>query len=148
MDANKVVTATFTLDLGAWTQLEFSAAELADPALSGAAADPDGDGLANWREWLRGSDPGNNADRGQAPPHREGRWLVLTYSRMETFPAGHGVRCEASTDLADWTLQLDERIIGSTNGIETIEARIDTSTLPKAFLRMADIRPADSGPSD
>lgn len=148
MDANKVVSALFTLDQASWAQIHFPPGDLADPLASAPDADPDGDGLANWREWLRGSNPGDNADRGLSTPRREGPWWVLTYSRMETFAAGHGVRCEASADLAAWTLPLDERIIGTSNGIETIEARIDTKGRPKAFMRLTEFRPSSGSAPD
>jgi hypothetical protein len=40
-----------------WQQAHFSAAELADTAVSGDTADPDADGLANLIEYALGSDP-------------------------------------------------------------------------------------------
>ena len=142
MDANKVVTARFSLGLNDWKNQHFSASQLINPAISGDAADADGDGLQNWREWLRGSDPQNRASRGQGEMRREGDWVVITYDRLENMPTGHAVRASASTDLADWSLPLDERVIGSANGVETIEARIDVSGMAGVFLRIGDTRTA------
>jgi len=44
-----------------WAAEHFTAEELADPSISGEEADPDGDGLTNWQEFLAGTDP-NSAD--------------------------------------------------------------------------------------
>jgi hypothetical protein len=141
MDSNKVVTARFSLPFDAWQALVFPPAELADPAISGPAADADGDDLENWREWLRGSHPKDRASRGQGPLRREGNWLAMTYTRLENMPAGHAVRAAASADLATWNLPVEERVIGSTNGVETIEARVNATGLPMLFLRTTDTRP-------
>ena len=43
--------------LESWKARFFSAVELADPALGGDAADPDGDGETNFQEYLSGTDP-------------------------------------------------------------------------------------------
>lgn len=48
-----VATATFA----AWQSVRFSRAQLANPGLSGPAADPDGDGYGNLAEYALGSDP-------------------------------------------------------------------------------------------
>ena len=141
MNTNKVLTARFSLGLNDWKNQHFNAAQLANPAISGDAADTDGDGLENWREWLRGSNPQNRASRGQGEMRREGNWIVVTYSRLENLPAGHAVRASASTDLANWTVPLEERVIGSANGVETIEARADISGMPEVFFRIGDTRP-------
>jgi hypothetical protein len=141
MDSNKVVTARFLLTLDAWQGLHFSTAELADPSISGPDADADGDGIENWREWLRGSDPLDRDSRGQSPPRREGDWLVMTYSRLENLPSGHGVRAGASRDLNDWLVPLDERVVDAADGVETIEVRVDMTGRPRVFLRLGDMRP-------
>lgn len=141
MDSNKVVTARFSLDLDAWRNLHFTAAELEDASISGPDADPDGNGLENWREWLRGSDPKNPNSRGQGEMRREGDWIVMTYTRLETMPPGHSVRASGSFDLDDWTPPLNERVLDSIDGVETIEARLNVSQAPKAFMRIGDTRP-------
>lgn len=48
-----------------WSASHFSAAELNDPAISGDAADPDGDGLSNLAEFALCLNP-RSSDRGQA----------------------------------------------------------------------------------
>lgn len=140
MNSNKVVTARFSLGLTDWKNQHFNASQLTNPAISGDTADADGDGLENWREWLRGSDPQNRASRGQGEMRREGNWIVMTYTRLENLPTGHAVRASASTDLANWSVPIDERVIDSANGVETIEARIDVSGLTTVFLRVGDSR--------
>lgn len=141
MDSNKVVAARFSLGLDEWKNQMFSAAELADSSVSGAEADADGDGLETWREWLRGSDPKNRDSRGQSTMRREGNWLVMTYTRLENMPSGHAVRASASSDLSNWSVPIDERVVGSANGVETIEARVDVTGMPNVFLRTGDTRP-------
>jgi hypothetical protein len=142
MNSNKVVTARFELAYDSWQGLHFSTAQLADPSISGPDADADGDGLENWREWLRGSDPTDPSSRGQGEMRREGSWLVMTYTRLENMPAGHAVRASASSDLSNWSVPIDERVLGSANGVETIEARVDVTGLPNLFLRTGDTRHA------
>ena len=44
---------------GAWKALHFNAVELADPAISGDHADPDGDDFTNQSEYVAGTDPRN-----------------------------------------------------------------------------------------
>lgn len=141
MDFNKVVTARFSLTFEAWQTLHFRTAELANPSISGYNVDADGDGFENWREWLRGSDPHKRGSLGQSQPRLIGNWLVMTYSRLENPPSGHGVRASASQDLRSWLLPFDERVIDSADGVETIEARVNMTGRPRVFFRLSDMRP-------
>jgi hypothetical protein len=48
---------TFATEFSAWARSHFSAAERADPAISGPHADPDGDGRDNWNEFAFATHP-------------------------------------------------------------------------------------------
>lgn len=141
MNSNKVVTARFALSLDAWKDRVFTAAERANPAISGDRADADGDGLENWREWLRGSDPKKGANHGQGALRREGAWMVMNYTRLEGMPSGHSVHASASVDLVNWSVPLEERIVDSADGVETVEVRVDVTARPRIFFRIVDTRP-------
>ena len=141
MNSSKIVTARFAFGLDAWKTQKFSAAERVNPDVSSDEADADGDGLENWREWLRGSNPKDRGDRGQGSVRREGNWIVINYTRMENLPAGHEVHGNASFDLVSWAVPVDERVVGSADGVETIEARVDVTGMPRGFLRISESRP-------
>jgi CotH protein/chitobiase/beta-hexosaminidase-like protein/lamin tail-like protein/K319-like protein/Fn3 domain-containing protein len=51
------VTVTVTNGIASWKAQYFTAAELANPAISGDAADPDGDGYTNLQEYVAGTNP-------------------------------------------------------------------------------------------
>jgi subtilisin family serine protease len=146
MDQSKSVGARFLLPLESWGASVFSESDLADPLISGPGADPDADGIENWREWLHGSDPKDRASTGVSPVERDENWLIFTYSRMAVMPDGYSTDGLASTDLADWNLPLMERVIGSADGIDVIEARLNATGHPKAFITVRDVQPSSSGP--
>ena len=58
LSASDDVTVTVTgQNLSAWKSSRFSAVELANPAVSGDGADPDGDTQTNLEEYIAGTDP-------------------------------------------------------------------------------------------
>lgn len=93
-----------------WRWLHFTAAELADPAVSGPGADPDGDQLKNLLELALGGDP-----RVASPALRPagslqvlevggqaGNYLTVTFTRRLGLPGVTAV-AEFSSDLVDWS---------------------------------------------
>jgi hypothetical protein len=142
MNADKAVTARFTMTLEEWNSRSFTVAERPNPDIAGHDTDPDADGIPNWREWLLGSDPKDAASTGHAPPLLERGIYTFSYTRMEAMPTGHAVRGVASANLRDWSLPLTERVIARTDGIETIEASFDSSGQPKAFFSITTEQPA------
>jgi len=57
------VLVTVTNGIATWKAQYFTAAELANPAISGDAADPDGDGHTNLQEYVAGTKPRDPASR-------------------------------------------------------------------------------------
>lgn len=83
-----------------WQQLSFTTEELADPQVSGIAADPDGDGLSNGFEYFIGGDP-----LVASPSHLN---LILDPLGRETLAVARSSSADLeailmeSTDLTDW----------------------------------------------
>jgi hypothetical protein len=91
-----------------WKQRRFGGAQLADGAISGDHADPDGDGRSNFVEFLLNSDPlaysGAEADL-------QGQHLQMTYTRSKD-AVSWIFEPQYSTNLVDW--------LSGTNWIEPI----------------------------
>jgi hypothetical protein len=136
MNEPKVITAHFILPVATWKSRHFSSAQLADAAISGDNQDPDGDGLKNWQEYLHSSHPLDSRSRGMSPVTMEGGMLRCLYTRNTGDVNGGTVFSQASRDLTQWNAPgLQERIISTVEGVETIEVRFP-STAPRGFLRM------------
>jgi hypothetical protein len=128
-----------SLGFEAWRQAEFTVAELADPLISGAEADPDLDGLKNFLEYALGlppkvSTPGTH----EALPKLEksaGGW-TMTFMRPEnrvgevTYSLFY-----ATTDLSNWLpLNVPEQIESEDAGIQTVKfTDPDISSLMKFY---------------
>jgi hypothetical protein len=143
METSKAVVANFTMTRENWTASCFRIEERANLSLSGTDADPDADGMPNWREWLQASDPKSALSRGQTPTSFDGSDCLFTYTRMECMPDGYSVSSVASDDLSHWSLPITERVIERTDGIETIEVRLDTTDRPQAFFSVTAQRPSN-----
>lgn len=111
----------------AWQTANFSAAQLADPAISGALADPDRDGLLNLIEAHFGSAPLSSG----APPwsaQRSGTSFLLTWPEVAVSP-GTTATPQWSPDLQTW--------LASGESAPGIAARTITVTTPVVRQRQA-----------
>lgn len=85
---------------GAWRGEHFTPEELAQSEVSGADADPEGDGAPNLLEFFHGLDPKAREDA-RPPLQLAGTW-DLSWERHPQSRSLY-VRVERSTDLKDWT---------------------------------------------
>ena len=125
-----------------WRLLHFTAVELANPAIAGAASDPDGDGRSNWLEYTTDSDP-KLADAFTAPwtsLDTAGR-LTLTFPRWKQF-AGYLYIPQVSSDLSRWKSgPLHIASVGLTfrdtqSDFVTVRDQLSTVTGGKRFIRL------------
>jgi hypothetical protein len=99
-------SAPWTDELAAWQAAHFTAAQLADPRLSGDDQDPDHDGLPNLLEYACGLDPwvrdAQNAIRHYSVGEATDRYLALEFPAWES-STGVSVWAEHSADLRTWS---------------------------------------------
>jgi hypothetical protein len=143
-DKNSIVlTVNGTITTFAeWQQSRFTIDEQNDPAISGATADPDGDGLSNRLEYFFGTEP-------KAPGSRAGTHSSIVSENGQrffrlTFPRAQGMidasfTIERNTTLANasgWAT-VAHQIVSSTpgNGVELITVKVlqAIGTTPEFF---------------
>jgi len=124
-----------------WRASHFDAAQLADAAISGDTADPDGDGLPNLLEYALGTAPlvathevPLALDRTSSPPHA----LSLTFHRIAS--AGIRYEVEASSDLSGWTTIWSSSGAQNIEGPVTVVDTVDLARAPRRFLRLRVVR--------
>lgn len=95
------------MNFTAWQNWTFGTNDLADPAISGPAADPDGDGWSNFAEFALGMHPEDktilpNLIRGDLKDIEGANYLGIEF---ETWPGALGVQftMEVSQNLTTWT---------------------------------------------
>ncbi len=96
---------------GAWKRARFTAAQLANAAVSGDAVDPDGDGRPNRLEYLLNTNPLVAEAAGEAtttvawlpPAGASGTARLALSHRRQRYATDLVVSYEASTDCVTWT---------------------------------------------
>ena len=135
MDANKSVQAIFILPYASWITEHFPGET--QPSIAGELADPDAVSLANWMEYLLGSDPNHHSDENALRLVVVNRSAaVFHFTRNTGVPSGR-VALEVSENLTDWDgPDLEQRVVRIEEGVETIETRVPTGGAGRRFVRL------------
>ena len=126
---NDLFSATLSYD--AWRAKHFSPAELADPAVSGEQADPDGDGLPNLLEYAQGTNPrlGNEPGSLNASLTASQGVTSLLVSYRRLFLAHElDYRLESTADLQSWSPATGQEAEPSLNADGTITVSVNVGS--------------------
>ena len=119
--------ALHSQDFGGWKNYHFTPEEIADPAVSGAAADTDLDGLVTLMEFALGLDPKNHdpsgAPSGAIVDDGGESYLSLTFKRLTKAP-GLRYQVEVSSDLVTWArAEVEIGVVDHGDDTETVTIR-------------------------
>lgn len=116
-----------------WRHSHFTALELADPAISGANADPSGQGISNLVRYALGLTPEHNAMEFLPTATLTGGLLRLEFRRL---PAAVDLIYlpESSTDATGWIAIPETPVIAGPGGAGTNIMRVETSATPSRRL--------------
>ncbi len=133
---------SFSTTLPEWTASEFTVTQQADPSISGALADPDGDGFFNLLEYALGTDPdvSNGALESLLVSEDTSDYLALSYTRI-TNAADLTYVIEVGSSLIGWTTsQAVVSIMDNGDGTEIWIVRdfmpLQDSTTTRRFMRL------------
>jgi alpha-galactosidase len=152
--------STVTKDFGliifsqfsAWQTMEFTPSELADTSISGALADPDGDGLANLQEFATNRDPKTPngpvmVTTTETDAEDGNSYFTGTYTRRKSAP-GIIYHVEVSDNLMTWnegpTYVQEMQATDDGNSLtETVKVRVlpALNLITKKFLRLRVTQP-------
>ena len=128
-----VVTVNSTFSF--WQSQKFSSAELSNPTISGADADPDGDGLPNLLEYAMGLEP-KTADANLPNIVIQNGFALSTFTRLKS-ATDVILTLEGSTDLLNWNSTFSEPITITDNGpITTVVVQDSLSANAARFYRL------------
>lgn len=121
-----------------WRTMKFSAAQLADPNVSGDTADPDHDGLANFAEYAFGLDPFRPDVDGAVPsPAIDGTHFALIYNRSDAATDISYSIVAADSIFGPWLpAQVTEQILDDDNVRQRVEATDSNNSGTPRFLRL------------
>lgn len=120
-----------------WRAYWFTAAEVADSAISGPAADNDADGLPNLLEYALNLDPKTPAiTDAPAAGHSGTTTTALTYRRLvEAADIDYAIY--ESSDLKTWTAAVPANEILTDDGrLQTVKASVATNAAQRKFLQL------------
>jgi hypothetical protein len=143
---NGTLTAQTTVRVfpgrAAWNANHFSAGELNDPAISGGAADPDGDGFTNDEEFQFQTDPRNSSSkpRLQGSVDLEGTTLIVDFDMSYPLdPAVSKVIVETSATLEGW------QEVPANSYVETGRENFPADGTSRVSIRLTDSVPDAEG---
>lgn len=142
---HEIRVARWTASFDLWRLRAFSAAELADPSVSGEAAAPDGDGVPNLLKYYFGLPGRQPATRSQLPAGSlltvtNQTFLALTYTRD---PLATDVDCvaEVSPDMLTWSAdpahtRIEQTVTEGSVERVTLRALAPVSSQAHQYLRL------------
>jgi len=134
MSADRTIGATFVQTYPSWTQLKFTVGEQANPAISGAAADPDGDGMNNLYEFVSGTEP-KTGEQGKLPVYTQPAGVpTLTFNALTSTLPYTTITGESGTDLVTWPVVMTKSL-GTPLGLFTPITLTSPTSGPRRFYR-------------
>lgn len=129
------MTVTVTVTFAFWSAQKFTPAELANPQISGAGADPDGDGIPNLLEYAMGLEP-KGADPNLPNIVIQDGSATSTYTRLKA-ATDVTLTLEGSTDLVNWNSTFTGPVqIIDQGPIETVTVQDGISANAARFYRL------------
>ena len=130
------VSITVNTTLAKWKQKKFNAQELNNPAISGDAADPDGDGISNLFEYAFNLDPKQPSPANQIQTSLDANYISIIYPKAVA-ATDLTFRVEQSSDLITWSVVATVNVILADDGAtQTVKAQVAINGAVEKFLRL------------
>jgi uncharacterized delta-60 repeat protein len=132
-----IVSITVKTSFAQWQQKHFTPQELNDAAISGDAADPDGDGINNLLEYAFALDPKLPSSTANLPkPFLGPTYFSVVYTRA-VGAADLTFGLEQSADLTAWSPIVPTNVVLADDGAtQTVKAEVPLTGGVHAYLRL------------